>query len=307
LPRAARRQDPAPAHARALRERDGAGAVPRDAPRGAGRDLSRAGVAPAPCAGQAADGRLRRHGLGPAEGRLRSGEALLRAHGAVHAGRAPGRRREPGEPPGGDDPRQRAARAARGTRDHRQPGAPERGDRGRGGPARGPGKGARRVSSLWRDLAASFRNPEFWALSRWLDIMVRNRQSRLGVFWLLVLTIVYIWGIGGMFASMMGLSFREFVAYVALGYVVFRLISAVITESSGAFLSAASFILDGHLRLTDFILRVVAKALFYFLVSLPVVAASVYLSPDWHWQALPASLLALAWMTGITLCIGVVF
>ncbi|WP_140909355.1 ABC transporter permease [Cognatiluteimonas lumbrici] len=163
------------------------------------------------------------------------------------------------------------------------------------------------MSSLWRDLAASFRNPEFWALSSWLDIMVRNRQSRLGVFWLLVPPMVYIWGIGGMFASMMGLSFREFVAYVALGYVVFRLISAVITESSGAFLSAASFILDGHLRLTDFILRVVAKALFYFLVSLPVVAASVYLSPDWHWQALPASLLALAWMTGITLCIGVVF
>src|SRR5690606_35238316 len=204
LPRAARRQDPAPAHARALRERDGAGAVPRDAPRGAGRDLSRAGVAPAPCAGEAADGRLRRHGLGPAEGRLRSGEALLRAYGAVHACRIAGWRGEPGEPPGGDDPRERAAGAARGAGDHRRPGAVECGDRGRGGPARGPGKGARRVNSLWRDLWASFRNPEFWALSSWLDIMVRNRQSRLGVFWLLVPPMVYIWGVGSFFASMMG-------------------------------------------------------------------------------------------------------
>src|SRR5690606_17329928 len=201
--RAARRQDPAPAHARALRERDGAGAVPRDAPRGAGRDLPRAGVAPAPCAGEAADGRLRRHGLDPAEGWLRGGEALLRAHGAVHAGRVPGRRREPGEPPGGDDPRQRAARAARGTRDHRQPGAPERRDRGRGGPARGPGKGARRVNSLWRDLWASFRNPEFWALSSWLDIRGRNRQSRLGVLLVRVPPMVYNWGVGSFFASKM--------------------------------------------------------------------------------------------------------
>lgn len=163
------------------------------------------------------------------------------------------------------------------------------------------------MSSLWRDLAASFRNPEFWALSSWLDIMVRNRQSRLGVFWLLVPPMVYIWGIGGFFASMMGLTFREFVGYVALGYVVFRTVSSIITESSSAFSSAASFILDGHLRLTDFILRVVAKALFYFLVSLPVVAVSLYLSPDWHWQALPLSLLVFAWMIGITLCFGVVF
>lgn len=163
------------------------------------------------------------------------------------------------------------------------------------------------MSSLWRDLWASFRNPEFWALSSWLDIMVRNRQSRLGVFWLLVPPMVYIWGIGGFFASMMGMTFSTFVGYVALGYVVFRVISTVITESSGAFLSSASFILDGHLRLTDFILRVVAKALFYFLASLPVVAASLYISPDWHWQALPVALLAFTWMMGITLCVGVVF
>lgn len=163
------------------------------------------------------------------------------------------------------------------------------------------------MSSLWRDLVASFRNPEFWALSSWLDIMVRNRQSRLGVFWLLVPPMVYIWGLGGFFAAMMGAKFSSFVGYVALGYVVFRVISTIITESSGAFLSSASFILDGHIRLTDFILRVVAKALFYFLVSLPVVAISMYISPDWHWQALPLSLLAFLWMMGITLCVGVVF
>lgn len=163
------------------------------------------------------------------------------------------------------------------------------------------------MSSLWRDLAASLRNPEFWALSGWLDIMVRNRQSRLGVFWLLVPPMVYIWGLGGFFASMMGASFSAFVGYVAIGYVVFRVISTIITESSGAFLASASFILDGHIRLTDFILRVVAKALFYFLVSLPVVAISMYISPDWHWQALPLGLLAFLWMMGITLCVGVVF
>lgn len=163
------------------------------------------------------------------------------------------------------------------------------------------------MSSLRRDLWASFRNPEFWALSSWLDIMVRNRQSRLGVFWLLVPPIVYIWGVGSFFASMMGRPLDAYIAYVGLGYLVFRLVSTIITESSGAFLASASFILDGHIRLTDFILRVVAKALFYFLVAIPVVAAAVYVSPDWHWQALPVAIAALLWIMVITLGVAVVF
>jgi len=163
------------------------------------------------------------------------------------------------------------------------------------------------VNSLWRDLWASFRNPEFWALSSWLDIMVRNRQSRLGVFWLLVPPMVYIWGVGSFFASMMGRPLDAYIAYVGLGYIVFRLVSTIITESSGAFLASASFILDGHIRLTDFILRVVAKALFYFLVALPVVAAAVYFSPDWQWQGLPLAIAALSWVMVITLGVAIVF
>lgn len=163
------------------------------------------------------------------------------------------------------------------------------------------------MRSLVHDMGASLRNPEFWALSSWLDIVVRNRQSRLGIVWLLMPPIVYIWGVGGFFAAMAHLDFGSFVGYVALGYVVFRVISTVITESSGAFASSASFIWDGHLRLTDFVLRVVAKALFYCFISLPVVAVSLALSPDWTWQGLPQSLLAFAWVISITVAVGVIF
>ena len=43
---------------------------------------------------------------------------------------------------------------------------------------------------LWRELAASLRNPEFWLLTSWLDILVRARRSYLGPVWLLMPSLV---------------------------------------------------------------------------------------------------------------------
>lgn len=170
-----------------------------------------------------------------------------------------------------------------------------------------PPVGTAPMQSLLRDLGGSLRNPEFWALSSWLDIVVRNRQSRLGIFWLMTPALVYIWGMGAFFAAMASQPMVSFVTYVGVGYLVFRVISSAIIESAGAFSGGASFILDGHVRLTDFVLRVVATALFNLAVSLPVVAVALALSPDVHWQGL---LLALATMQVVVvnaIWIGVVF
>jgi ABC-type polysaccharide/polyol phosphate export permease len=163
------------------------------------------------------------------------------------------------------------------------------------------------MRSLFEDFTASFRNPEFWALSSWLDIVVRYRQSRLGILWLVAPSLVYIWGVGSLFASMQRIPIPLFVAYVAVGYTLFRIINSVIIESASAFTSSASFILDGHVRLTDFVLRVLAKALFYFAVSLPVVAVALAVSPEFHWSGLLLSLLSLPLVIANTLWIGVVF
>jgi homopolymeric O-antigen transport system permease protein len=163
------------------------------------------------------------------------------------------------------------------------------------------------MRSLLQDLAGSFRNPEFWALSSWLDIVVRYRQSRLGVLWLVAPSIVYIWGVGALFASMQHIPVPLFVGYVAVGYTVFRVINSVIIESATAFTSSASFILDGHVRLTDFVLRVLAKALFYFAVSIPVIAVALAVSPDFHWGGLLLSLLSFPLVIANIIWIGVVF
>jgi len=173
-------------------------------------------------------------------------------------------------------------------------------------PIRMPERGAS-MHSLLRDLGASLRNPEFWALSSWLDIVVRNRQSRLGIFWLMAPAIVYIWGIGTFFASMSHVSVSGFVAYVAIGYLVFRIVNGAVIDSTGAFSSAGAFIYDGHVRLTDFVLRVIATAVFHLLVSLPVAAVALAIYPSPHWSGLLLGVLGLPLVILNTLWIGVVF
>lgn len=160
---------------------------------------------------------------------------------------------------------------------------------------------------LFRDLVESIRNPEFWALSGWLDIVVRYRQSRLGVLWLMAPSIVYIWGLGSFFASMQGMKIASFAGHVAIGYTVFRVVSSVIIESTTAFAAAGPFILDGHVRLTDFVLRVMAKALFYFLASVPVVFVALVLYPQVQWTGILLSLVSFPLVLANAFWIGIVF
>lgn len=163
------------------------------------------------------------------------------------------------------------------------------------------------MKSLLKDLAGSFREPEFWALSTWLDIVVRYRQSRLGIFWLFTPPTIYVWGLGGFFATMQGAHLAQFVAHVGLGYTIFRTINSVIVESTTAFTASSAFILDGHLRLTDFTLRVVAKALFYFCIALPILAAALAVFPQLHWDGLALALLTFPLIVINILWIAVVF
>lgn len=136
------------------------------------------------------------------------------------------------------------------------------------------------MRSLLKDIKTSILTPGFWAFSGWLDIVASYRRSRLGVLWIMAPTLLYVGGVGGFFASLNGMPLSFFAAHVALGVVIFRLVTSVVTESTTIFSSSQAFILDGHVRLTDFVLRVVAKALFYFAVAIPVVAVALAVHPQ---------------------------
>lgn len=135
---------------------------------------------------------------------------------------------------------------------------------------------------LFRDLVDSLRSPEFWALSAWLDIVVTYRRSRLGALWLIMPSAVYIWGVGVIFAGLWGATIPQFVAQLALGWTIFSVMSGVTVQSTQVLQGSAAFIMDGRTRLTDFVLRSLAKAVFHFLMAMPMTAIAVAIHPDLH-------------------------
>lgn len=136
---------------------------------------------------------------------------------------------------------------------------------------------------FWQELATSFRHPEFWAFSSWLDILVRSRKSRFGPLWLLAPAIVYVFGLGSFFASMQGREFTSFAAHVALGAMVFRTLMSTVISSAGVFPASQPFIMDGHTRLTDYLLQSLAKSFFDFCTYLPIVIVALFMFRDVSW------------------------
>jgi len=89
------------------------------------------------------------------------------------------------------------------------------------------------------------------------------------------------------------------------------LITISLSECTTALPGHASFILDGRVRLTDYILRVIAKALFYFVMSFPALLVAIGMSPTFQWQGLLLSipafvmvLLNIGWMGAIVAVLG---
>ncbi|MFC5571459.1 ABC transporter permease [Lysobacter yangpyeongensis] len=149
-------------------------------------------------------------------------------------------------------------------------------------------------SSLLSDFAESIRRPEFWAYSSWLGIVTKYRRSRLGLLWLVLPSMLYVGGIGYYFAKLQGHEVGTFMPHMGVGYALFRLLSMVINDGSSVLPGHQSFILDGHPRLTDFFLRVLANASFYFCATLPVLAVALSVATGFRWEGLLLALPALA-------------
>jgi len=168
--------------------------------------------------------------------------------------------------------------------------------------------------SLLQDYRDSLRHPEFWIYATWLELVTKYRRSKLGILWALMPPFLYAFGVGWFFGMLQGVDPIEFIPHLGIGYVVFRLVTVAISESTTACATHASFIMDGRTRLTDYVLRVVAKALFYFVLATPVITIALVMSGSVSLAgvmvAVPALLIVLlniAWIGAVVAVVGARF
>lgn len=108
-----------------------------------------------------------------------------------------------------------------------------------------------------RDVSLTIKNYHLFVTLGWQDVATRYRRSRVGAFWLTINMLVMISVIGLVFSSIFGLKLADFLPSLAIGLIVWGLISSLLNEGCESFYIAKETILQIKMPLTTHIFRVV--------------------------------------------------
>jgi ABC-type polysaccharide/polyol phosphate export permease len=136
------------------------------------------------------------------------------------------------------------------------------------------------LPNVARDLRDSLKEPAFWCYASWLDLIVKYRRTSLGMLWMMLPPFVFAVVLGTVYAQLMGFTREHYLPYLGAGYLLWRIIIQVLSDSTGVLRAHKSFIFDGRTRLTDYLLRVLAKATLYFVGSVPLLIGLFLWSPE---------------------------
>jgi ABC-type polysaccharide/polyol phosphate export permease len=100
-----------------------------------------------------------------------------------------------------------------------------------------------------------------WTSLGWLDVKQRYRRAMLGPFWITISMAVMVISLGIIYAGIFRQEIRQFLPYLAAGFIVWGLISATITDSTTTFVVAEGLIKQGGIPLSLHVFRTVFRNL----------------------------------------------
>ena len=149
------------------------------------------------------------------------------------------------------------------------------------------------------DLVEGARAHHLWYLLGWRDIRQRYRRSLLGPLWLTLSMGALVGALGFLYGMLLGVETAAYMPFLALGFIVWALISGVITDGCQVFINAESIIKQVGLPLSVHVYRLLWRnllILFHNALVFVVVAAVFGVWPGW------AGLLALPGL--VLLCLN---
>ncbi len=120
-----------------------------------------------------------------------------------------------------------------------------------------------------------------WGMLGWQDIRRRYRRSRLGPFWITISMAVLVAVLGTLYGALLKVEAAEYVPFLALGFIVWSLISGLAAEGSGAFTEAAHIIREVSLPLSVHVYRVVWRNLIIFFHNIAIFVVVAILFSIW--------------------------
>jgi ABC-2 type transport system permease protein len=114
------------------------------------------------------------------------------------------------------------------------------------------------------DIVSGLKRWELWLTLGWHEIRQRYRRSVVGPFWLTISMGMMIGGIAYLSAGLFGDSIEHFLPYIAIGIIVFNLITSVATDGSYVFISSARTILQTKAPLSIYVYQMLWRNVLIF-------------------------------------------
>ena len=134
------------------------------------------------------------------------------------------------------------------------------------------------------DIMDGARAFHLWGLLGWHDILRRYRRSILGPFWLTISMGVLVAALGTLYGILLKVESADYVPFLALGFVVWTLISSVVTDGCTTFITAESIIKQTNLPLSVHVYRMVWRNFLIFVHNAAIfviVAVLFAIWPGW--------------------------
>lgn len=171
------------------------------------------------------------------------------------------------------------------------------------------GGGEWRAEAARRDLVTGVRDWILWTSLGWLDVRQRYRRAILGPFWITISMAVMVVALGVLYAGIFRQDVRDFLPYLAAGFIVWNLISGTINEGTSAFVQSEGLIKQGGIPLSVHVFRVLFRNLIVGAHNLTVMLFVYIWQPallSWEIAFLiPGIALIIANLSWLTMMVGV--
>ena len=137
------------------------------------------------------------------------------------------------------------------------------------------------------DIVAGASMHRLWGALGWHDIRQRYRRSILGPFWITLSMAAMIGSLGALYAGLLGQSLQGYLHYVAVGFILWSLLAAFLSEGCSVFLSAERAIKQMRVPLSVHVFRYVWRSVLIFLHNLVLYLPLAYfVDANVAWAAL---------------------
>jgi ABC-type polysaccharide/polyol phosphate export permease len=167
------------------------------------------------------------------------------------------------------------------------------------------------VTTASQDIVRGAGNVQLWASLGWRDVRLRYRRTVIGPFWATINLAIYVLGVGAVGAGLWNEPLATYLPYLVSGMIVWLLMSTIVNESCGLFLSGAVLLREVSFDYSILAYALVWRNFIVFLHHLVVyVGVCVIFAPavlGWNMLlAVPGLLIVLANGVWVALLCGMV-